>query len=88
MYVAAAVAAGVLTHRAIGWASMLGWSASQWFFITAPLVVALVVALLLTWSLPSVILAVGLTEVSCLVVYILEWLKDWIMLRVVNTGRR
>jgi cytochrome c biogenesis factor len=75
MYVAAAVAAGVLTNRAFGYAAMAGWAAHQWALSLFPLVVACVIAVLLTFNWPAVILAVGLTEVSCLAVLVLELLK-------------
>lgn len=88
MYVAAAVAAGVLTHRAIGYATMRGWAPRQWFLTLVPLVVATILALILTVSFPAVILALGLTEVSCLVVFMLELLKDYLMMRNVQVGRR
>ena len=60
----------------------------QWVTVVFPLLVTAVVAMILTTSAGHVIVAVALTEVVILVVFILELLKDYLMMRNIQGLRR
>lgn len=89
MSVAASVALGVMAFRGLGYLNMSGrWYVKQWVLSLLPLLVALSTALVLTQSITSAMLVVALTEAACLVIFVLELLKDYLMMRNLQAGRR